>query len=118
MYILYGIPNCDTVKKARTWLEEKKIPYEFHDYKKLGITQAKVKEWSATLGWEPLLNTKGTTWRKLEPAAQQKINSAKTAITWLTENTSAIKRPLIEKNGKVVALGFDLNTYPKIFKVS
>lgn len=118
MYTLYGIPNCDTVKKARTWLEENKIPYAFHDYKKLGISQTKLKEWSAELGWEQLVNTRGTTWRKLEPAAQQKINTAKTAIPWLAENTSAIKRPLIEKNGKVLTLGFDANAYPKIFKVS
>ncbi|MDE3252057.1 MAG: ArsC family reductase [Bacteroidota bacterium] len=118
MYVLYGIPNCDTVKKARNWLEANKIVYEFHDYKKLGITQTKLKEWSAALGWELLVNTKGTTWRKLDPAMQQKINSAKTAIPWLAENTSAIKRPLIEKNGKVIALGFDPETYPKIFKVA
>ncbi len=118
MYTLYGIPNCDSVKKARTWLEEKEIVYTFHDYKKAGISVKKLKEWSDILGWEALLNKKGTTWRKLDASAQQKISNAKTAITWLAGNTSAIKRPLLEKNGEVVALGFDANNYSNIFKVS
>ena len=116
MYILYGIPNCDTVKKARTWLEKQKIPYEFHDYKKAGISPAKLKQWSAQVGWEILLNKKGTTWKKLDEKVQAAVTNEKAAIKVLSENTSAIKRPLIEKGEKVVVVGFDEESYGKLFK--
>lgn len=111
MYIIYGIPNCDTMKKAITWLNAHKVPFEFHDYKKLGITGNKLKEWSKQVGWETLLNRKGTTWRELDPATQALITNEKAAIKLLSENTSAIKRPVLEKDGKVVAVGFDIATY-------
>jgi Spx/MgsR family transcriptional regulator len=118
MYILYGIPNCDTVKKARTWLEKQKIPYEFHDYKKAGISPVKLKQWSTQVGWEILLNKKGTTWKKLDEKVQAAVTNEKAAIKVLTENTSAIKRPLIEKGDKVVVVGFDEEGYEKLFKKS
>lgn len=117
MYTVYGIPNCDTVKKALTWLDAHKIPYTFHNYKKQGITAAKLKNWSKQTGWESLLNRKGTTWRKLDPEVQASITSEKTALQLLAENTSAIKRPLIENpDGKVTALGFDPASYEQAFK--
>lgn len=116
MYIIYGIPNCDTVKKARTWLEKKKIAYEFHDYKKNGISPAKLKEWSTQVGWEPLLNRKGTTWKKLDEKIQASVTNEKAAIKVLSENTSAIKRPLIEKGDKIVIVGFDEEAYGKLLK--
>lgn len=116
MYTLYGIPNCDTVKKARTWLEKQKVAYEFHDYKKAGITPAKLKQWSTQVGWEILLNKKGTTWKKLDEKIQSAVTNEKTAIKVLSENTSAIKRPLIEKGDKVIIVGFDEESYSKLFK--
>ena len=116
MYIVYGIPNCDTVKKALAWLNNHKIPYQFHDYKKLGITAAKLTNWTGQLGWDTVLNKKSTTWRSLEPAVQASVTNEKAAIKLLLANTSGIKRPLIEKAGKLVAVGFDEALYAKIFK--
>jgi len=117
MYIVYGIPNCNTVKKAITWLQEHKISYEFHDYKKKGISSAKLSEWSKQVGWEILLNRKGTTWKQLDQSLQNSIKSEKSAVSLLIEKTSAIKRPLIEKNGKVVVIGFEEDLYKRLFKV-
>lgn len=117
MYTVYGIPNCDTVKKALTWLEAHQISYTFHNYKKQGITATKLKNWSSQTGWEALVNRKGTTWRKLDPEVQASITSEKTAVQLLAEHTSAIKRPLIENaDGKVTVLGFDPIVYEKAFK--
>ena len=116
MYQVYGIPNCDTVKKAVTWLSDNKIGFEFNDYKKKGITVMKLKLWCKQVGWEALLNKKGTTWKKIDPAVQATITNEKAAIALLTENTSMIKRPLVEKGDTVVALGFDSAVYEKVFK--
>ena len=116
MYIIYGIPNCDTVKKTLDWFKDKKIPYEFHDYKKRGITAAKLKNWSGQVGWEILLNKKGTTWRSLDAKTQATITTEKAAIRLLAENTSAIKRPVIEKGDTVITVGFDADAYEKLFK--
>lgn len=116
MYTLYGIPNCGTVKKSLVWLTQHKIVFTFHDYKKDGITAAKLTEWSTQVGWESLLNRKGTTWRKLDAKMQASITNEKAAIQFLAENTSAIKRPLIEKGNKVIVLGFDEERYQTIFK--
>ena len=116
MYIVYGIPNCDTIKKTRDWFTKHKIAYEFHDYKKQGISVQKLKTWSKQLGWESLLNKRGTTWRQLDPAIQATITNEKAAINLLAEYTSMIKRPLIEQGDKVVALGFNEAEYAKLFK--
>lgn len=116
MYIIYGIPNCDTVKKVVTWFKDKKIPYEFHDYKKSGISVAKLKSWSGQVGWETILNKKGTTWRELDIKTQASITTEKAAIKLLSENTSAIKRPVIELGEKVIIVGFDLAAYEKLFR--
>ncbi len=116
MYQVYGIPNCDTVKKAVTWLTDHKIGFEFNDYKKKGITAKKLKLWSKQVGWEVLLNKKGTTWKNIDPAVQATITNEKAAISLLVENTSMIKRPLVEKGDKVITLGFDLGVYEKVFQ--
>jgi Spx/MgsR family transcriptional regulator len=116
MYIIYGIPNCDTVKKALNWLKEHGIAFEFYDYKKKGITASKLGNWSKQVGWESLLNRKGTTWRQLGASVQSSITSEKKAIALLVQNTSAIKRPLIERDNVVIAVGFDEAVYKKTFK--
>lgn len=105
--IVYGIKNCNTVKSAVDWLRRNKIDFEFHDYKKSGITEAKLKEWINQIGWEKLVNKRGTTWRQLDEATQAKIRNEASAIRLMMEKTSVIKRPLIEKDGKVVGLGFE-----------
>ena len=101
---LYGIPNCDTVKKARTWLDKEGIAYTFHDYKKAGVTAAKVKGWSKTLGWEVVLNRAGTTFRKLPDEAKEGLNATK-AIALMVEQPSMIKRPIVEHDGGLL-IGF------------
>ena len=116
MYILYGIPNCDSVKKARTWLEKHKIPYHFHDYKQEGISAAKLKLWMQQAGWETVLNKKSTTWRALSAEQQAAIRNAASAIPFLQADNSGIKRPLIEQESKVVVIGFDEKQYADIFK--
>lgn len=109
--IVYGIPNCNTVKKSIDWLKENKIDFEFHDYKKKGITAEKLNQWCDKFGWEIVLNRKGLTWKKLSKEEQSKINNKELAIAYLIENTSAIKRPIIEKEGNAVLLGFDGDSY-------
>jgi arsenate reductase len=113
--ILYGIKNCNTVKTAMDWLKKNNIAYEFHDYKSKGITASKLKEWIVQVGWESLVNKRGTTWRQLDEATQKKVTNDKAAIELMMEKTSVIKRPLIEDSGKIIALGFDESEYEKKF---
>ena len=115
MYIVYGIPNCDTVKKARTWLQQHNISYTFHDYKKVGIPPAKLKAWSKQLGWEVILNKKSATWRELDAVSQASVNNEKAAIAIMIAKTSIIKRPVIEKGETVVVVGFKEDVYEKVF---
>lgn len=112
---VYGIKNCNTVKKALEWLEKNKVAFEFHDYKTKGITEARLKDWAGQVGWENLLNRKGTTWRQLDESVREGITSQASAIALMKEKTSVIKRPLIEKDGKVIALGFDEAEYKRLF---
>jgi Spx/MgsR family transcriptional regulator len=112
--VVYGIKNCDTVKKALTWLDSHKVDYDFHDYKTKGITDAKLKAWAKQVGWESLVNKKGMTWRQLDDAVKANVTSASTAIELMKQKTSVIKRPLLELNDTVVALGFDLKEFDKI----
>lgn len=101
---LYGIPNCDTVRKARRWLKDHGHDHDFHDYKKLGVTADMLTGWASVLGWEKLLNRAGTTFRKLDDA--QKANLDQTAaIALMVEHTSLIKRPVVEYDGGLL-LGF------------
>jgi arsenate reductase len=109
--IVYGIKNCNTVKSALDWLKKKNVEFEFHDYKSKGITAQKLKDWSKQVGWESLVNKKGTTWRQLDGAVKNSITSEAKAIALMMEKTSVIKRPLLEENGKVLALGFDEAAY-------
>jgi Spx/MgsR family transcriptional regulator len=101
---LYGIPNCDTVKKARTWLDGHGVDYAFHDYKKSGVTAAKLKTWCKALGWETVLNRAGTTFRKLPDDAKAGLDQAK-AIALMLEQPSMIKRPIVEHDGGLL-IGF------------
>jgi len=103
---LYGIPNCDTVKKARQWLEARQIAYDFHDYKKQGIDPARLKAWIADQGWEKILNRRGTSFRKLSEAQKTGIDAAK-AATIMAAHTSTIKRPVVEHDGGLL-VGFDM----------
>ena len=113
--IVYGIKNCNTVKTALDWLKKHEVEFEFHDYKTKGITASKLKEWSKQVGWESLVNKRGTTWRQLDAAIQAKVTSESAAVALMMEKTSVIKRPLIEDKGKVIALGFDESEYAKKF---
>lgn len=113
MYILYAIPNCDTVKKARTWLADNGVDYQFHDYKKQGIDRATIERWLTQKSWEELVNRAGATWKKL-PDAEKPID-AEGAIALMLEKTSVIRRPLIESNGEIVALGFKADDYANTF---
>lgn len=110
---LYGIPNCDTVKKARKWLDTNGVGYEFHDYKKHGIDKTRLTRWSNELGWESLVNKRGTTWRKLPDADKQNLTQNK-AITLMMDNTSLIKRPVVD-TGEVLSVGFDETRYKSLF---
>ena len=113
---VYGIKNCNTVKSALDWLKKSNVEFDFHDYKSKGITEAKLKDWSKQVGWESLVNKRGTTWRQLDEAVQKKITTESAAIALMKDKNSVIKRPLIEENGKVLALGFDEDLYRKTFK--
>lgn len=114
---LYGIKNCNTVKSAIAWMKNHKADFEFHDYKSKGIASDKLREWSKQVGWESLVNKRGTTWRQLDPAVQNKVTNEKAAIELMMDKTSVIKRPLIERNGRVILLGFDETDYKKVFGV-
>ena len=101
---VYGIPNCDTVKKARDWLTGRGLAYTFHDYKKAGAEPAKLAEWCAAAGWETVLNRAGTTFRKLPDADKLNLNAAKAAVI-MAAHPSCIKRPIVEHPGGLL-VGF------------
>jgi Spx/MgsR family transcriptional regulator len=103
---VYGIPNCDTVRKARAWLASHGIEHSFHDLRKQGLAPAQLERWTAELGWEKLVNRKGTTWRKLDPRAQAAVNDCASAQRLMLEQVSVIRRPVVEW-GKDVTVGFD-----------
>jgi arsenate reductase (glutaredoxin) len=106
---LFGIPNCDTVKKARAWLGGRGVAYDFHDYKKAGVDPAALDRWIAALGWERVLNRVGTTFHKLPEADKADLNAAKARALMLA-HPSAIRRPLVEGDGVLLA-GFDADAY-------
>ena len=114
MPTIYGIKNCDTMKKAFAWLDEHDLRYDFHDYKTAGIDLDRLKSWSKQVGWETLLNTRGTTWRKLSPTQQANLDENK-ALRLMSENPSLIKRPVLE-NGKALLVGFVPERYTDAFK--
>jgi len=112
MIKLYGIPNCDTIKKARKWLKDNGVDYQFHDYKKLGVPEKELKNWVKQVGWETLLNKRGTTWRKLDDNTKNSIDE-KSAIQIMLANPSIIKRPVLVK-GKTLLVGFSADDYAKL----
>jgi len=100
--LMFGIPNCDTIKKARGWLDARDTPYAFHDYKKAGVDEAALRRWVAALGWETVLNRAGTTFRKL-PDADRADLDADRAIALMMAQPSMIKRPILEGDGVLLA---------------
>ncbi|MBB2146954.1 Spx/MgsR family RNA polymerase-binding regulatory protein [Pedobacter sp. LMG 31464] len=113
---LYGIPNCNTVKKAQDWLKANQIDFKFHNFKKDGVTAKQLTEWFNTFGWEKVINKNGLTFKKLSKEEQSEINSADKAITYLMQNTSAIKRPIVEQNGNPILIGFTEDNYTEKLK--
>ena len=110
MTILYGISSCDTIMKARKWLEQRGVQYTFHDYKKSGVTKDMLTNWALELGdWEPLLNRRGTTFRKLPEIVRDNVNE-NSALQIMVENPSVIKRPVLEYDGGVM-VGFKSTDY-------
>ncbi len=113
--IVYGITNCNTVKKALDWLKTNHITYEFHDFKKLGISAAKLKEWESKAGYEKLMNKQGLTYKGLDAGLKASITGSAPALKLLQEKTSMIKRPVIE-DGNFLYFGFDEAVYEDHFK--
>ena len=109
---IYGIKNCDTMKKARAWLEAHGVEHDFHDYKVAGIDRAKLEAWAKAVGWEMLLNRAGTTFRKLPDEAKENIDARK-AIRLMLEQPSMIKRPVLEQ-GRTLLVGFTEERYSDI----
>ena len=110
---LYGIPNCDTIKKARSWLQDQAIDYRFHDYRKQGVDLRQLQAMAAQLGWEVMLNRRGTTWRALPDAVKAQIDEA-SALQLMLDNPAIIKRPILEQNGRL-HIGFKPQQYQEIF---
>ena len=111
---IYGIPNCDTMKKARTWLDERGIAYDFHDYKKAGIDRERLETWAKKVGWETLLNRAGTTFRKLPDADKQGLTEKK-AIALMQAQPSLIKRPVLDLGRGKLLVGFKPEIYAEAF---
>ena len=105
--VVYGITNCDTVKRARAWLDERGRAYAFHDFKKSGVPERQLDAWLKAAGWEALLNRKGTTWRKLDAATQARVADAGAARALMIEQPSVIKRPIVEWDDGRITVGFD-----------
>ena len=110
MIILYGIPNCDSVKKARAWLTGQGLAYSFHDFKKAGVPPERLAAWEDALGWQKLLNRQGTTWRKLDAAVQSGVTDAASAQALMRAQPSVIKRPVMEW-GHDTTVGFDAEAW-------
>jgi arsenate reductase len=110
---IYGIKNCDTMKKARAWLDKKGVAYDFHDYKTVGIERAQLEKWAGKVGWEPLLNRAGTTFRKLPDKDKEGLTAGK-AMALMVAQPSMIKRPVLDAGGKLL-VGFKPEEYAKAF---
>lgn len=106
MIELYGIANCDTVKKARAWLTEHDIAHRFHDFKKSGVSSDQLQAWAQAVGWEKLLNRQGTTWRKLAPEQQAAVLDSASAIAVMQTQPSLIKRPVVAWPNGLISVGF------------
>jgi len=111
---VYGIKNCDTMKKAFAWLAANRVAYEFHDYKKAGAPPAKLKAWAKRAGWEALANTRGPTWRKIPEKQRAGLTEAR-MLALLEAHTSAIRRPIVEAGGRLI-VGFDPAEFARTLK--
>jgi arsenate reductase len=115
MVKLYGIANCNTVKKARMWLDQHHAEYYFHDFKKHGLESNLAQCWLQQVGWEKLINRSGLTWRGLSMEQKQAVTNNVSALPLMLEKSSVIKRPLLEQNNKLLHIGFDEASYQQIF---
>lgn len=114
MITLYGIKNCDTVKKARKWLDKHKVDYQFHDFREDGLNTEQVKQWAEELGWETLINKRSTTWKTLGESVKVLLNN-ETVVEVIMESPTLIKRPLLD-NGKSRTVGFKIPEYEQLIK--
>lgn len=115
MIKLYGINNCNTVKKARDWLTEHHIAFEFHDFKKSGLDASVAENWLSQRDQSELINRKGLTWRALTDEQKQSIKDDTSALTLMIDKTSVVKRPVLEQDGSILQIGFDTPTYANLF---
>jgi Spx/MgsR family transcriptional regulator len=111
MITLYGIPNCDSVKRARAWLTEQGLAYQFHDFKKAGVPPQALAEWCAQLGWERVLNRAGTTWRRLDESARAAVVDSASAQVLMLSHASAIKRPVLHWADGRLSIGFSAELF-------
>ncbi len=111
MTTLYGIPNCDTVKKARAWLTEHGVEHSFHDFKKQGVPAVELDQWLAAAGWETVINRKGTTWRQLDEATRAGVTDAASARAVALGNPSVIKRPVVAWADGAITVGFNADDW-------
>ena len=109
MVTLHGIGNCDTIRKAKKWLDAQGVDYRFHDFRKDGLDRTQLEKWAASVGWETLLNRRGMTWRKLDPADKANLDEHK-AIELMLQHPAMIKRPVLE-TGDAILVGFDEQAY-------
>ncbi len=116
MIHVYGIPNCDSVKKALQWLKVQQVPHQFHDFKKEGVTKAQLENWLKQTSAAKLVNKKGTTWRALSAEEQAQADTKKGAVALMMEKTSVIKRPVLLKDEQVIAVGYDEQLYAEKLK--
>ncbi|KMQ80506.1 glutathione-dependent thiol reductase [Candidatus Burkholderia pumila] len=113
--VIYGIPNCDSVKKARVWLEEHGVSFEFHDFKKAGVNEKLVQNWLKDVPLDHLINKRGTTWRGLSEVHKAEADTTSGAIALIIHKPSIIKRPVLVVNGRVKTLGFSAEQYETLF---
>ena len=111
MITVYGIPNCDTIRRARTWLSDAGLEYTFHDYKKAGVPADHLPRWLSELGWEKVVNRSGTAWRKLDDETKAGVVDAVSAAAVVTANPSVIKRPIVEWNNGTLSVGFSAELF-------
>jgi Spx/MgsR family transcriptional regulator len=108
---VYGIPNCDSVKKARLWLSEQGVEHVFHDFRKQGVPLTQLDQWLARAGWEKLLNRRGPTWRKLDAGLQASVVDATSARAVMLQHSSVIKRPVVQWTNGALTVGFDSQSF-------
>ncbi|MGE0347977.1 ArsC family reductase [Hydrogenophaga sp.] len=111
MITVHGIPNCDTVKKARAWLTEHGVEHSFHDFRKQGVPEDALDQWLATAGWEAVINRRGTTWRQLDEATRATVTDAASARAVAMANPSVIKRPVVQWADGGITVGFDATAW-------